>query len=209
MATLKVTSTRDVPLEVLHDLREQLGPDFDLEVNGQVAFFSAEPPSWITFIAQGSWWIQALSAYAALYVAEIVKEAGKDTWKNRGKTLAALRGTSDGIKRFASGIANVLSRLRPNTRAIVGVPLPDKVYSTQLYLSSQDEDELAVEIAMFVHHLPALTKLIEAEGLTSGRASEGVGLTLLQDGSLEVRWFDEESLVEVRRVISFQKKPKP
>jgi hypothetical protein len=85
--TMKVTSTRDVPLDVLRDLRAELGPEFDLDVEGQVALLSAEPPSWIAFIAESHWWVQALAAYAALYVAEIVKEAGKDSWKSRGRRL--------------------------------------------------------------------------------------------------------------------------
>ena len=204
---MKVTSTRDVPLEVLRELKAELGPEFDLDVETQVGLLSAEPPSWISFIAESQWWVNAVAAYAALYIAEIVKEAGKDTWKNRGKAYAALRTSSDKLKTFASAIAKTLSRLRPQTRAVVGLPIPDEIYTTQLYLTSRDEDELAVEVAMFVHHLPALVELLENEGIASGRASGWVGLTLLADGALEVSWFDKKSLAQVRQVIPFKSAP--
>jgi hypothetical protein len=72
-----------------------------------------------------------------------------------------------------------------------------------LYLSSRDKDELAVELAMFVHHLPALIALLQTEGITSGRASGWLGLELLPDGSLEVTWFEKKSLETVRPVIPF------
>ncbi len=207
MLTMKVTSTRDVPLDVLRELKQQLTPEFDLDVDTQVDLRSAEPPSWITFIAQSPGWLQALAAYAALYVAEIVKEAGKETWNNRGRAFAALRNSTDHVKRFASAIAKTLARLRPTTRAAVGLPIPDDIYTTQLYLSSRDEDEIAVELAMFVHHLPALIALLHAEGVASGRASGWVGLELLIDGSLEVTWFDKHTLERARRVIPLDNAP--
>ena len=205
---IKLSSTRDISLKVLQELSEDLRPDFDLEVDeGQVVLLSTEPPSWITFIAQSQWWVQALAAYAAVYVAEIVKEAGKDTWKNRGKALAALRTSNDKLKNFASGIAKTLARLRPTTRAVVAIPIPDEIYATQLYLSSRDENEIALEIAMFVHHLPALVELMDREGLTEGRASGWIGLQLLEDGSLQVTWFEKQSLEKVHGVIPFQRVP--
>lgn len=204
---MKVVSTTDVSLEVLSDLKAELGPEFDLDIETRVGLHSAEPPSWVSFIAESQWWVQALAAYAAVYVAEIVKEAGKDTWRNRGKGYAVLGSSTDKLKRFARAIARALSRLRPQTRAIVGLPVPDDIYTTQLYLSSADENELAVELAMFVHHLPLLIKVMENEGITAGRVSGWVGLTLLADGSLEVSWFDKKSLDQVRRVIPFQSAP--
>lgn len=205
---LRVSSTRDVPLQVLRDLSEELGPDFGLEVDeGQVVLLSTEPPSWITFIANSQWWVQALAAYAALYVAEIVKEAGKETWKDRGKAFAALVRSADKLKNFAAAVARTLGRLRANTRAIVAIPVPDDIYATQLYLSSRDENEIVLEIALLIHHLPALMELINREGLNTGRASGWIGLYLLDDGSLQITWFEMQSLEKVQRVIPLQRAP--
>lgn len=205
---LRVSSTRDVSLQELRNLSDELRPDFDLEVDeGQVVLLSTEPPSWITFIAESQWWVQALAAYAALYVAEIVKEAGKDTWKNRGRALAVLGTSSDKLKKLAAGIARTLARLRPTTRAVVAIPIPDEIYATQLYLSSRDENEIAVEIAMFIHHLPALVEFMDRESLAVGKASGWIGLQLLDDGSLEITWFDKQSLDRVHHVIPLQRAP--
>jgi len=207
MLAMKVTSTRDVPLDVLRELKVQLAPEFDLDVETRIDLRSTDPPSWITFIAESQWWVQALAAYAALYVAEIVREAGKETWRNRGRAFAVLRSSSDQTKRLATAIATTLAGLRPRTRAAVGLPVPDDVYTTHLYLSSRDENELAVELAMFVHHLPALMNLLQTDGVTSGRISGWVGLDFLADGSLEVSWFDRYTLEPVRRVIPFHDAP--
>lgn len=204
---MRVVSTRDVPLEVLNDLKTELGDDFALEIGDRVTLLSAEPPSWITLISESNWWVNVLAAYVAVYVAAIVKEAGKDTWKNRGKALAVLRPSSDKIKKLATAVARALSRLQPNTRAIVGTPIPNEVYSTQLSLTPGDENDLAVEIAMFVYFLPALTDLLKTEGFGSGKTSGWVGLKLLHDGSLEVKWFDRHSLIEVCRIIPFDHAP--
>lgn len=202
---MKVLSTYDISKEILEGLKADLGDDFRLDIDSQVALFSAEPPSWFTFIAEADWWIKAFAAYAALYVAEIVKEAGKDTWKNRGKAFEFLK--TDSLHRMSKAILRALSRTRPNTTASVAIPIPSEVYTTSLRLTSRNEDDIAAEIALFVHHLPALTELLNAEDIGAGNSSGWIRLKFLDDGSLEVRWFERESLEERRYVLPFRPMP--
>ena len=51
-------------------------------------------------------------------------------------------------------------------------------------------DELAVQLAVFVHYLPALVALIRKEGLTRGTVATGIQLFMLPDLSLKVSWQD-------------------
>jgi hypothetical protein len=51
-------------------------------------------------------------------------------------------------------------------------------------------DELAVQIAAFVHHLPALQALIRDEGLTRSTIATGIQLELQPDLSLKASWQD-------------------
>lgn len=198
---MKIASS-GIPHNLVEELTAELRPEIEAEIDTDTfAYRSTDAPSWISFLATADWWVQALATYAALYVAEIVKEAGKDTWKNRAKAVTAVRSVGNAIRKLASSIAHVRSKLEPGSSVTVGIPVPDWVYTTDLKLSTEDEDELAVELALFVHHLPKLGALIESEGLHQGAAVGWINLRILPDGSLEVQWMDKQSLDDCRRVL--------
>lgn len=200
---MRVIATSDVPEDVLRQFRDELRPEFDLDVDGgRVALLSMEPPSWIHFIAQADWWIQGLAAYSALYVAEIVKEAAKDTWKNRTKIVSAAVGVSNKLRRLAEKFINLRNRVSTRTDLIIGLPTPDDHFGAHFELTAADPDTLSLEIALFVHYIPAVLKLIDAEGLNSRKPATGVFLTLLPTCALHVAWFDGESLEKEERVLS-------
>lgn len=199
---MRIESTRDVSLSALHQLRDELGPDIEVVVEeNQVILLSAEPPSWVTFFAEVDLWIKLLAAYAAVYVGEIVKEAAKDTWRNRSKGFAAIHGAGDLIKKLALGLYNLRRRLSNRTGLIVGLPGPNEHFGTRLALSGSDPDEIAAEVALFVHYLPALQDLIRAERLDQGKVAVSLGFEILPDGSLNVWWQDKETHAQQRRVL--------
>ena len=62
---MRALSTSDVPVEVLDDLRVELQPDLNLEVSGsRIVPLSADPPSWVTLLADADGWITVFKAYA-------------------------------------------------------------------------------------------------------------------------------------------------
>jgi hypothetical protein len=196
---MRVYSTSDIPLEDLHKLSDDLGPDFELQVDESQMFYKGGvPPSWVVFFATPDWLIKALELYAGLYVAEIVKEAGKDTWKNRKKITSA---AGDRIRQFAVALGKLRTRLSLGTRVQIGLPLPDDHDGTRLELVGTDVDDLAFQIAVFVHHLPALMSLIKQENLGRGRVAAGIHLQILADASLEVWWQDNTSLEKQVRLL--------
>lgn len=208
MATqLKVISTSDVPLEFLDELENELGPHYQVNTNSRIALCSIEPPSWVTFLADAPWWLQAFSAYAAMYIGSIVQEAGKDTWKNRAKALAAARKIATKIPTFASALKKHANKLKASTELRIGIPVPDQICSTELMLTSRDEIEIALELSLFVHFLPELMELLDQEGLTQGKASGIVWLRFRDDLSLEVSWFDKDTLEQIRKIIYFREAP--
>ena len=192
---MKVISTSDVPLSALRSLADELGEEFELEVDeSQVFLRSTDPPSWVTFLAEASWWNKLLGAYAALYVAELVKEAAKETWRSRGKALVAAKSAGHQLRRLAASVAELRSRLSGPTTLGLGLPVPDELFSTRLTLDGTDPDELAIQIALFIHHLPALSQLISTHALADGNAGTGVFLRLRDDGALLVSWHDRHTL---------------
>ena len=192
---MKIVSTSDVPLAALQQWATELDSEFEAAVDeGQVHLRSMEAPSWVTFLAESSWWIKLLGAYAALYVAEIVKEAGKDTWRNRGTAVSAAKATGNRLRDLADAVADMRRRLAAPTTLGIGSPIPDEFFPTRLILQGKDSDELLPQLALFVHHLPALSRFSSEQGLTDGRVATGVFLRLRDDGALLVSWHDRETL---------------
>jgi hypothetical protein len=198
-------STSDISLLTLHTVGAELGADFQLEVDERQIFLkSAEPPSWVTFLAEADWWIKVMGAYAALYIAEIVKEAGKDTWKHRAKALSAAVATANLIRRFGTALANLRKRLPLRTRIEIALPIPDDYFCTRVELIGTEADDLAVQIALFVHHLPMLVEFMRDKKLDRRNVAGGISLKLLPDASLHVRWQDNDTLLEHTRTVPFK-----
>ena len=206
---MKLIATRDVPEEPLRQFRDDLSPDFEIDIDGgRVALLSLEPPSWIHFIAQADWWIQALAAYSALYVAELVKAAAKDTWQARGKLISGIAHAGTRLRKIADAFAALRGRLRSKTELVIGLPIPDEHIGSHLTLTAPEPDHLAAEIALFVHYIPALNEFIETEGLNQKKPATGIFLCFQPSGDLEVAWFDATSLEKQQRVLSLTEPPK-
>lgn len=189
---MRVKWTKDASLEDLRKLGTDLGSDFEIEIDETPRVYKGGTvlPSWVRFLAEADWWITLLGSYAALYVAKIVEEAAKDTWKNRSKIISAAAGTRDRVRQFAVALASLRKRLAPETRIEIALPFPDDYDGTILEAVGTDVDELAVQLAVFVHYLPALVALIRKEGLTRGTVATGIQLFMLPDLSLKVSWQD-------------------
>jgi hypothetical protein len=197
---MKVSSTRDVSLEILRGFAAKLAPDIEVEVDeSQTVLLSAEPPSWVVFLAEADWWLKVLAAYGALYIAEIVKEAGKATWKGLSNLASAKR--KNELNKLAAEVAELKGQLKDRTRIEIGFPFPDHYFATRLELQGTDPAEIAAQIALFLHHLPALKVLIESESLDKENVATGIFLKLGQDGALEVSWYEQETLEKQQRVI--------
>jgi len=204
---LKITATSDVNPASLERLCSELQPDLDLSLDERSIFLkSAEPPSWIQFVALAPWWIKALGAYAALYVAEIVKEAGKETWKKRAEIARAAAGAGNKILKFARSLVALRERISPRTKFVFGLPVPDDYPGTRLELTGKDESTIAAEIALFVSYLPAIERLIEAEGL-QGKVAFGMTLRIAGDSSLRVAWMIPDSSKTEERTLRLDDEP--
>jgi hypothetical protein len=200
---MRVKWTKDVSLTDLLNLRDELGKEFDLQIDETPRLYKGGvPPSWVRFLAEADWYIKVLGGYAALYVAEIVKEAAKETWKSRSKIISGAVGAGNRIKQFAIALANFRNHTAPETLLEIVVPFPDDYDGTILDIAGNDVDELAVQIAAFVHHLPALQALIRDEGLTRTTIATGIQLELLPDLSLKASWQDG-SLKWQTRLLTF------
>jgi hypothetical protein len=207
--SISVQSTRDVPLGALNELKQELGSGFELEVDeGQIFLKSAEPPSWVTFLAKPESWLHLLEAAAALYMAEIIKLTAKHSWRYRARAWTTVGGVGNRIKKLADGIVGLRHKTSHSTGIGVGLPVPDEHFPSCLYLEGTSPDDLAVQIALFVHHLPALKSLIAEERLDQGRVLGGISLRLLNEGAMEVTWMDKEPMRSSKRILPLENRAK-
>jgi hypothetical protein len=201
---VRVRSTSDISLEILRGLNTDLDADFRLEVDQRQFFMkSVEPPSWVSFLEQLDWWVQILGAGAAIFVAELIKEAAKDTWKNRGKIVSSTLTLGNKVKQLATALSKLRHQLPRRMDIAIGIPEPDDHFSTSIELEGDDVDELAVQIALFVHHLPALKELMKEEKLDKRTVAGGISLRLEPDASLRVWWQDNGTLDPRERILPF------
>jgi hypothetical protein len=166
--------------------------------DSQMAYRSLEPPSWVAFLAETDWWVKLLAANAALYGAELTKEAAKGTWR---AIAGLISGKGAGpVDRLAVEVAKLRQQLNAQTKVEIGLPIPDEFFATRLEIRGNERTLIAVEIALFVNHLPALQKLIEENKLTT-QAASGILLTLEENGDLRVSWIDGDTFEEKCSVI--------
>ena len=201
---MKIVATSDVSSEPLDEFATQFADTYhgDPPELGRVALLSMDPPSWVRLIAELSWWQQALAASAALYVAELVKEAAKETWQSRAKVVAAAVKAATGVKTFAAAVWSLRARVPARTELLVCLPDPNEHFGVQLSLTAQDHAVAELEVALFVHHLPAVSRLLENHKVAGIRAVSGYFLELRVDGSLYVHWFDAKSMERNEQLIS-------
>ena len=192
---MKIISTSDVADESLEQFRDQLRGDLDVDLaDGKVALLSLEPPSWVSLLAETERWQQGLAAAAALYVAELLKEGAKETWRSRSKAIAALAGSTNRLAKLAASVVRLKQAGRADTSISISLPEPDAFFAAKLPLSASDFELTQLELALFVHHLSAISRLIETHRAEQTRPLTGYFLSLLTNGDLQVSWFEGQSL---------------
>ena len=199
-----IQSTSDVSLSSLRQHAAGLPTDWCAEVDDSQLFFKAmEVPSWVSVVAEAPWWAQFLAASASVYVSGIIAEAGKDTWKNRGKIASALTNAPSAIKTFVHFLISAREAGDTRTFVTLGIPFPDEYNTAHLKLDYSTQEELEFLVALFVHHLPTLEELWRKEGLLDKRPVGGMALQFGNDCSMLVSWLDRESLTTHERVLPF------
>lgn len=200
---MRIMSTDDLPIELIESFRSELPEEFSVELTeGRIALCSVEPPSWISLIANAEWWQQSLLAYSALYLAEIVKEAGKETWKSRAKAISILVTGKNNIRKMALAIWRFKSKLPRRTQIYASLPEPNQFLGSRLLISGKDTGLIELEIALFVHHLPHVSALVERHKAENTRPVSGYFLKILGNGDLQVEWCDAGSLENYSSIMS-------
>lgn len=193
---MQIASTSDVDLEALKLCVANIPDDWEASVDEEQVFMRAmDVPSWVSIAADAQWWKYVLAATAAVYVHGIVSEAGKDTWKNRGKLAEGARVARSKVSRLADLIMAARKAGSARTFVTLSIPLPNQYHSIELKLDYDTQDELEFEIALFVHHVPAIEELVIRRGLNQDPPVGGINLEFgVEDFSILASWMDRRTL---------------
>lgn len=125
-----------------------------------------------------------------------MREAAKASWKIVASNLEAKNIDNDAIKVTASQLIKAKFQAGENAFISIGLPIPDDVYTILLRCKSTNENELSLEISLFVYHLPQLLSYLREHQLEKGIAAGWISLQLLDSGDLQVKWLNKASLQE-------------
>lgn len=201
---MKIRSTSDLPLALLQQGALALPSDWQVEVDEeQTCYKSMDAPSWVAVVAELPWWGQLFAVAVSVYFSGMVSEAGKDTWRNRGKIAAAMRRAPSAIATLASYLLSAKATGTSRTKEFLAVPMFDQYQTAALELEYSTEEELEFSIALFVRHAPALEVLLRTEGLIDSPPLGDVQLAFTKECSMEVTWVDASSLIRYARVLPF------
>ena len=195
---VQISATADIPEPVLATLVADLEPLGSVRVDGRRFFFkSVDPPSWVALLELPSTWIQVLGPSAAIFLGELLKEAAKDTWRNKAAIARALAlPVSAPLRAAAMALAKFRRSAHPRTGIDVGYPVPDEHFGARLRLEGRDADTIALELALFVRQSGAIERLLGEVQEGSDAPIGPIILRLKQDGAVEVAWVGGESLEE-------------
>lgn len=186
MASIDVKATQDVPEDELQRFAAQLRPVLLVDIDDHRAFFrSTVAPSWVHFLQTPEFWRDTV--------------AGGLIWDGIKAIIRDRRAIIEGTQEIAKGafldfvvsVALLRERLAPETSMWVGCPIPNDWFSTLMLIRGANPNELAVDLAYFLVHLPALEKFyIEHDGDLTGQ----ITLTVTESGDLSVVWMDNATL---------------
>ncbi|WP_115572059.1 hypothetical protein [Xanthomonas campestris] len=192
---MKLQRTSDISQSQIDDLHRDLRPYVNVEIDQRiVGYKSTDAPSWIRLIGDLTWWQQALSAYAALYVAELVKEAAKESWRSRSKFITAVLSGTNSLRAIARALKASAETHNPRTEIVLFLPEPDAYFGTGLRLFTESPDAIEVQLALFVHHLQGVKEIVDRNSALNSDPATGYFLQIQDDGSMTVEWFHPATL---------------
>lgn len=199
---ITIQSTGDVSLATLQRLflDEPLAELTEIDER-QYFFKSLDAPSWVQIIAGVDAWQALLGAGLSIYVTGVLSEAGKDSWKNRGKAYKAIKSGSQLLLQLARRIVTLQNLLNPETRIEIGLPISDGNYSALLPITANGVEAVEQQLAQFSAHCAALREIFDREDFN---AVGWVILSLSDNGDLLVQWMDAASLGQREETVSLR-----
>jgi hypothetical protein len=133
-----------------------------------------------------------LKVIATVFLSQLAKEAATDIYNHKRQIGQALVTATTAPLRLAAAAVKRARDRSPRCSLAIGLPLPDEVTGTVLWLDADSEEEIALSIARFVVRAETIEQLIQAE-ITAGRPPIGhVQVIPTDSGGFLLHWMDRE-----------------
>ena len=162
------------------DLKDSVGDEPNTK---RILLKSLDPPLWVAFLVEASWWQVALGGTASLVVKSLIEEATRNFYR----AVANRLNKPDPLDEFASCLRK-FSRENSNAGLAIGIRTHDQLNGIMLPIEC--DAEMEARIGVFVHHVPRLIELIEKQRVLD-KVVGGVYLRLYDNGALWVTWLEE------------------
>jgi hypothetical protein len=183
------------------DVRQELLADWQslggLEQAPEVFLKSPEAPSFIQIMGDALQWLTPFKIAATLvlssFLSQLAKDAAKDIYQHKEQIGQALANAAAAPLRLAAAALKRAREGSPRCSIAIGLPLPNEVTGTVLWLEADSAEEIALLIACFVVRAETIQQLIQAE-ITAGRPPLGhVQVIPTGSGGFLLRWTDQNS----------------
>jgi hypothetical protein len=197
---MRLIVTTEIPSDVRQELLIDWQPLGGLEQGPEVSLKSPEAPSYIQITADALQWVTPLKVVATVFLSQLVKEAATDIYKHKHQIGQALATAATAPLRLAAAAVKRVRDRSPRCSLAIGLPLPDEVRGTVLWLDADSEEEIALSIARFAVRAETIEQLIQAE-ITAGRPPLGhVQVIPTDSGGFLLRWMDQEGGIHEHEV---------
>jgi hypothetical protein len=193
---MRLIVTADIPSDVRQELLVDWQPLGRLEQAHEISLKSPKAPSYIQIMADALQWVTPLKVVATVFLSQflsqLAKEAATDIYKHKRQIGQALATAATAPLRLAAAALKRARDRSPRCSLAIGLPLPNEVTGTALWLDADSEEEIALLIARFVVRAETIEQLIQAE-ITAGRPPLGhVQVIPTGSGGFLLRWMDWE-----------------
>ena len=145
-------------------------------------------------------WVTPLKIVATVFLSQLVKDAATDVYKHKRQIGQALATAATAPLRLAAAALKRARDRSPRCSLAIGLPLPNEVTGTVLWLDPDSEEETALLIARFVVRVEMIEQLIKAE-IAAGRPPLGhVQVIPTDSGGFLLRWMDQDGGIHEHEV---------
>lgn len=188
--------------EVPEDVRSRLEGGLEGLVQGYrtntIYQRSYSVPELIQILLEAAAWKQALGAAAVIFLKEYIKKLGQlsaeASWSQGSALTSALKDKSvASLRKFAGAIAQAKQSLSARSWVNIGLPIPDDYHGTLLRLGTDDEEEIALVLALFASWVEEIEGRLQEELEESeARVLGAISLDLDEDGNFRAKWKDQD-----------------
>ncbi len=147
--------------------------------------------------AAADWW--PLKAAATVYLGALAKRAADATWTGLAERLRSKE--VEPLKDVATDLALTAKKAGTDVEIVVGLDVPDDFQGTAMVIRTQEPEEVARMLAIFVARADEISTLISAEAAGDQRPVGRVEVILEEDGQVLVRWMSKSDLrIRERRI---------